>query len=74
MRRTKAEIEKVYSAGSAYPIDSYISGYRTVNIPRFKHKKKPISLIKALEVRDRMQRKNTKRHINTNIFGMIITK
>lgn len=57
MRRTKAKITKVYSVDSDYPIDSYISGYYTVNIPRFKHKKKPISMIKALQVRDRIGRK-----------------
>ncbi|MCW2279886.1 hypothetical protein [Lactococcus lactis] len=37
--------------------DSYVLGYKTINIPRFKHKKKPISIIKALEVRDKMNRK-----------------
>lgn len=55
MRRRKAEIEKVCSREFNEPI-SIVTGYRYVNIPRFKHKKKPISMIKALEVRDRLER------------------
>lgn len=56
MRRKKAEITSVYG-GDRTKIDSYVSYYGYVNIPRFKHKKKPISMIKALEVRDKMNRK-----------------
>ncbi|OSP86979.1 hypothetical protein B9W73_08645 [Lactococcus lactis] len=55
MRRRKAEIISVYG-GDGTKIDSYVSHYRYVNIPRFKHKKKPISMIKALKVRDRIER------------------
>lgn len=51
MRRKKAEITSVYGGGGT-KIDSYVSHYGYVNIPRFKHKKKPISMIKALNVRD----------------------
>lgn len=58
MRRKKAEIISVYG-GDGTKIDSYVSHYGYVNIPRFKHKKKPISMIKALEVRDRI---NNKKH------------
>ena len=50
-RRRKAEITSVYG-GDGTKIDSYVSYYGYVNIPRFKHKKKPISMIKALDVRD----------------------
>lgn len=56
MRRKKAIMVNVFDAfGSRY--DSYISHYEIINIPRFKHKKKPISMIKALEVRDKMERR-----------------
>lgn len=55
MRRKKAEITSVYG-GDGTKIDSYVSRYGYVNIPRFKHKKKSISMIKALEVRDKMER------------------
>ncbi|MGL5897976.1 MAG: hypothetical protein ACRCZN_13590 [Lactococcus lactis] len=55
MRRKKAEFARVYENGSEYT--KYVIGYKVVNIPRFKRKKKPISLIKALEVRDKMNRK-----------------
>ena len=58
MRRKKAEMTSVYG-GDGTKIDSYISHYGYVNIPRFKHKKKPISMIKALNVRDRI---NNKKH------------
>ncbi|MDG4982064.1 hypothetical protein OGZ39_10440 [Lactococcus lactis] len=51
MRRRKAEIISVYG-GDGTKFDSYVSHYGYVNIPRFKHKKKPISMIKALDVRD----------------------
>ncbi|CAJ1223738.1 hypothetical protein LLWA12L8_FAMOGCFE_00996 [Lactococcus lactis] len=51
MRRKKAEIISVYGRDGK-KIDSYVSNYNYVNIPRFKHKKKPISMIKALDVRD----------------------
>lgn len=51
MRRKKAEMTSVYG-GDGTKIDSYVSHYGYVNIPRFKHKKKPISIIKALDVRD----------------------
>ena len=53
MRRKKAEMTSVYG-GDGTKIDSYVSRYGYVNIPRFKHKKKPISMIKALNVRDRI--------------------
>lgn len=55
MRRKKAEFARVYENGSEYT--KYVIGYKVINIPRFKHKKKPISMIKALEVRDKMNRK-----------------
>lgn len=51
MRRRKAVMVNVYG-GDRTKIDSYVSHYGYVNIPRFKHKKKPISMIKALDVRD----------------------
>ena len=51
MRRRKAVMVNVYS-GNGKKVDSYVSHYGYVNIPRFKHKKKPISMIKALDVRD----------------------
>lgn len=51
MRRKKAVMVNVYG-GDGKKFDSYISHYGYVNIPRFKHKKKPISMIKALDVRD----------------------
>ena len=50
MRRKKAEFARVYENGSEYT--KYVIGYKVINIPRFKHKKKPISMIKALDVRD----------------------
>lgn len=56
MRRRKAVMVNVYG-GDRTKIDSYVSHYGYVNIPRFKHKKKPISMIKALDVRDKMNRK-----------------
>ncbi|KAF6606120.1 MULTISPECIES: hypothetical protein [unclassified Lactococcus] len=57
-RRRKAEITSVYG-GDGTKIDSYVSHDGYVNIPRFKHKKKPISMIKALNVRDSINyRKN----------------
>lgn len=56
MRRKKAIICGVYG-GDNRKYDSYILGYKTINIPCFKHKKKPISIIKVLEVRDKMNRK-----------------
>lgn len=55
MRRKKAIMCGVYG-GDNRKYDSYVLGYKTINIPRFKHKKKPISIIKALEVRDKMER------------------
>lgn len=55
MRRKKAEFARVYENGSEYT--KYVIGYKVVNVPRFKHKKKPISMIKALEVRDKMERR-----------------
>ncbi|MBU5242909.1 hypothetical protein KQH98_06240 [Lactococcus lactis] len=64
MRRKKAEITSIY--GGDGTIDSYVSHYGYVNIPRFKHKKKPISMIKALEVKDRINNK-----INTDIDNKI---
>ena len=77
MRRKKAEFARVYENGSEYT--KYVIGYKVINIPRFKHKKKPISMIKALEVRDKMNRKNIfynsetweeirKEHIKNAIF------
>lgn len=57
-RRRKVEITSVYGRDGT-KIDSYVSHYGYVNIPRFKHKKKPISMIKALNVRDRI---NNKKH------------
>lgn len=51
MRRRKAVMVNVYG-GDGTKFDSYVSHYGYVNIPRFKHKKKPISMIKALDVRD----------------------
>ncbi len=56
MRRRKVETTSVYG-GDRTKIDSYVSHYGYVNIPRFKHKKKPISIIKSLEVRDRINNK-----------------
>ena len=50
-RRKKAVMVNVYS-GDGKKFDSYVSHYKYTNIPRFKHKKKPISMIKALDVRD----------------------
>ncbi|WP_270513354.1 hypothetical protein [Lactococcus lactis] len=50
MRRRKAEITSIY--GGDGKVDSYVYHYGYVNIPRFKHKKNPISMIKALDVRD----------------------
>ena len=55
-RRKKAEITSVYGRDGT-KIYSYVSHYGYVNIPRFKHKKKPISMIKALNVRDKMERR-----------------
>ena len=52
----KTEITSIYG-GDGTKIDSYISHYGYVNIPLFKHKKKPISMIKALQVRDRINNK-----------------
>ncbi|WP_139008900.1 hypothetical protein [Lactococcus lactis] len=58
MRRRKAVMVNVYS-GNGKKFDSYVSHYRYTNIPRFKHKKKPISMIKTLDVRDSINyRKN----------------
>lgn len=51
MRRRKDVMVNVYG-GDRTKFDSYVSHYGYVNIPRFKHKKKPISMIKALDVRD----------------------
>lgn len=51
MRRRKAVMVNVYG-GDGKKFDSYVSHYKYTNIPRFKHKKKPISMIKALDVRD----------------------
>lgn len=51
MRRKKAVMVNVYG-GDGKKFDSYVSHYKYTNIPRFKHKKKPISMIKALDVRD----------------------
>ncbi|MCT0052066.1 hypothetical protein [Lactococcus lactis] len=56
MRRRKAVMVNVYG-GDRTKFDSYVSHYDYVNIPRFKHKKKPISMIKALNVRDRINNK-----------------
>ena len=56
-RRKKAVMVNVYS-GDGKKVDSYVSHYRYTNIPRFKHNKKPISMIKALNVRDRINNKN----------------
>lgn len=56
MRRKKAVMVNVYS-GDGKKVDSYVSHYGYVNVPRFKHKKKPISMIKALDVRDRINNK-----------------
>lgn len=56
MRRKKAVMVNVYS-GDGKKVDSYVSHYRYTNIPRFKHKKKPISMIKALDVMDKMERR-----------------
>jgi hypothetical protein len=56
MRRKKAEVARVYENGSEYT--KYVIGYKVINIPRFKHKKKPISMIKALEVRDRINKRD----------------
>lgn len=61
-RRRKAEITSVYGGGGT-KIDSYVSHYGYVNIPRFKHKKKPISMIKALDVRDRINNRKKLRAI-----------
>jgi len=55
MRRKKAEFARVYENGSEYT--KYVIGYKVINIPRFQHKKKPISMIKALNVRDRINNK-----------------
>ena len=55
MRRKKAEFARVYENCSLYT--KYVIGYKVINIPRFKRKKKPISMIKALEVRDRINNK-----------------
>ena len=52
MRRKKAEIASVFG-GDGTKIDSYVSYYGYVNIPRFKHKKKPKSINKGLDVRDK---------------------
>ena len=65
MRRRKAVMVNVYG-GDRTKFDSYVSYYGYVNIPRFKHKKKPISMIKALNVRDRINNK-----INTDIDNKI---
>lgn len=50
MRRKKAKVINWYSGRNL--VDSCLKGYEMVNIPRFKHKKKPISMIKVLNVRD----------------------
>lgn len=68
MRRRKTVMVNVYS-GDGTKFDSYVSHYKYVNIPRFKHKKKPISMIKALEVRDKMNRK--KIFYNSETWGEI---
>lgn len=65
MRRKKYETINYYGDVSGNPISSSTSFYY-VNKPRIKHKKKPISMIKALDVRDRINNK-----INTNIDNKI---
>lgn len=65
MRRKKYETINYYGGESGNPISSSTSFYY-VNKPRFKHKKKPISMIKALNVRDRINNK-----INTDIDNKI---
>jgi hypothetical protein len=72
MRRKKAEITSVYG-GDGTKIDSYVSHYGYVNIPRFKHKKKPISMIKALEVGDRIYHKQQRVTIKNELFAKKFT-
>lgn len=64
MRRKKAKVINWYSGSDL--VDSCLKEYEMVNIPRFKHKKNPISMIKALEVKDRINNK-----INTDIDNKI---
>ncbi|MCD6633424.1 hypothetical protein LSG16_11360 [Lactococcus cremoris] len=67
MRRRKAVMVNVYG-GDRTKFDSYVSYYGYVNIPRFKHKKKPISMIKALEVRDMIYHKQRRFNIKNELF------
>lgn len=67
MRRKKAEFARVYENGSRYT--KYVIGYKVINIPRFKHKKRPISMIKALEVRDRIYHNQQRVSIKNELFA-----
>ncbi|MCT0060818.1 hypothetical protein EFK34_05270 [Lactococcus lactis subsp. lactis] len=67
MRRRKAVMVNVYG-GDRTKFDSYVFYYGYVNIPRFKHKKKPISMIKALEVRDMIYHKQRRFNIKNELF------
>jgi hypothetical protein len=63
MRRKESETIKFYGNDGLPIVNgtpvSTLTRYHYVNKPRFKHKKKPISMIKALNVRDRI---NNKKH------------
>lgn len=68
MRRRKAVMVNVYG-GDRTKFDSYVSHYGYVNIPRFKHKKKPISMMKALDVRDRIYHNQQRVNIKNELFA-----
>ncbi|WDA69253.1 hypothetical protein [Lactococcus lactis] len=57
MKRRKSKTIIFYGDVSAGPISSSPRSCY-INIPRFKHKKKPISMFKALEVRDRINKRD----------------
>ena len=67
MKRRKSETINFYGDVSAGPISSSTRSCY-INIPRFKHKKKPISMIKALEVRDRIYHKQRRFNIKNELF------
>lgn len=60
MRRKKSKTINYYGNDGLPKVNgtpvSTLTRYYYTNKPRFKHKKKPISMIKALEVKDRIDR------------------
>lgn len=67
MRRKESETIKFYGNDGVPIVNgtpiSTLTRYHYVNKPRFKHKKKPISMIEALEVRDRIYHKQRRFNI-----------